>query len=166
SDSPVAPVSAQVALRGSGSGSSGLTLSPLALTFGSIDVQTGARPVRTLTIGNTGNLPLEISDLSLSNLDGSPYQGTVYALSATAPFTIDPDDQAQVDVTYQPEVESVGDYAVLVIESDDPDASHVEVTLSGRGLDRHIAVSDPEMVFPDTYRNPAEPAVLPLEIMN
>ena len=166
SDSPVAPDSAQVALRGSGSGSSGLTLSPLALTFGSIDVQTGGRPVRTLTIGNTGNLPLAISELSLSNLDGSPYQGTVYALSATAPFTIDPDAQVEVDVTYQPEVESVGDYAVLVIESDDPDASHVEVTLSGRGLDRHIAVSDPEMVFPDTYRNPAEPAVLPLEIMN
>jgi outer membrane protein OmpA-like peptidoglycan-associated protein len=166
SDSPVAPASAQVALRGDGVGASGLTLSPLALTFGAVDVQTGARPLRTLTIGNTGNLALEVTDLRLENLDGTPYVGDTYLLSAAAPIAIDPDTQAQVDITYRPTVESVGDYAVLVIETDNPDAPYVEVTMSGRGLDRHIAVSDPEMVFPDTYRNPAEPAVLPLEVMN
>jgi len=166
SDSPVPPASAQVALTGDGVGAPGLTLSPLALTFGAIDVQSGAAPVRTLTIGNTGNLALEISALRLENLDGTAYDGGVYQLSAGAPLSIAPDDQVSLDVTYAPVVESVGDYAVLVLETDSPQAPEVEITLSGRGLDRHIAVSDGDVGFPDTYRNPVAPAVMPLEIMN
>jgi uncharacterized protein (TIGR03382 family) len=166
SDSPVAPTSVQVALNGSGIGAAGLTLSPTALTFGSIDVQSGAAPVRTLTIGNTGNLSLEITDLYLEDLDGTPYDGDEYSLSTSAPLTIDPDEEVTVQVEYAPAVESAGDYAVLVLETDSPEAPIVEITLSGRGLDRHIAVSDPDPVFPDTYRNPITPASLPLEVLN
>ena len=166
SDSQVPPSSAQVALSGSGTGSSGITLSPTALTFGAIDVQSGAAPARTLTIGNTGNLPLEISDIHLEELDGTAYDGDEYALSTAAPLTVPPAGEVAVTVTYTPVVESAGDYAVLVLETDSPDAPVVEITLSGRGLDRHIAVSDLEVVFPATYRNPAAPVSLPLEIRN
>jgi outer membrane protein OmpA-like peptidoglycan-associated protein len=166
SDSPVPPATVDVALNGSGVGASGITLSPTALTFGAIDVQTGGPRVRTLTIGNTGNLPLEIGDLYLEDLDGTSYDGDEYSLSTEAPLTIPPDGEVTVDITYQPTVESAGDYAVLVLETDSPEAPIVEVTLSGRGLDRHIAVSDPDVRFPDTYRNPIAPATLPLEITN
>ncbi|HEU5059962.1 MAG TPA: choice-of-anchor D domain-containing protein, partial [Kofleriaceae bacterium] len=84
SDSPVPPASLQVALGGTGIGASGITLSPTALTFGAIDVQSGAQRVRTLTIGNSGNLPLEIAAMRLEDLDGSPYDGDEYALSTAA----------------------------------------------------------------------------------
>jgi hypothetical protein len=157
---------ATFALTGSGTGAAGLTLSPLALTFGSIDVQSGTQPVRTLTIGNTGNLPLEVTALYLEALDGSPYAGGAYLMSGAAPLTIAPGEQVEMDVTYRPAVESAGDYAVLVLETDSPQAPEVEITLSGRGLDRHIAVSDAAIDFPDTYRNPLEPAAVPLEILN
>ena len=166
SDSPVPPDTVQVALNGSGIGAAGLTLSPTALTFGSIDVQSGAAPVRTLTIGNTGNVPLEITDLTLEDLDGTSYDGEEYSLSTSAPLTIDPDEEITVQVEYAPTVESPGDYAVLVLETDSPQAPIVEITLSGRGVDRHIAVSDPDPVFPDTYRNPVAPTSLPLEVVN
>ena len=165
-DSPVAPDTARVALGGSGIGASDITLSPTALTFGSIDVQSGAAPRRTLTIGNTGNLPLEISALYLEDLDGTGYDGDEYALSTAAPLTVAPDGQVTVDIDYTPVVESPGDYAVLVLETDSPGAPIVEITLSGRGLDRHIAVSEPEVRFPDTYRNPIAPTSLPLRIDN
>ena len=166
SDSPVPPVTVQVTLSGSGVGASGITLAPTALTFGAIDVQSGAAPVRTLTVGNTGNVPLEITDLYLEGLDGTSYDGDEYTLSTEAPLTVAPDGQVTVDITYTPTVESAGDYAVLVLETDSPQAPIVEVTLSGRGLDRHIAVSDADLVFPDTYRNPIAPATLPLEVIN
>jgi outer membrane protein OmpA-like peptidoglycan-associated protein len=166
SDSPVSPASIDVDLTGQGTGSASIGLSPTALTFGAIDVQTGLTAERTLTVSNLGNVPLTIEELYLEGLDGQPYTGGQYSLSQAAPFNIPASGDRAIDVVYAPVLESAGDYAVLVLETNAPDAPRVEVTMSGRGLDRHIAVSDPTLRFPDTYRNPIAPAAIELRVDN
>ena len=165
SDSPVAPASRQVALTGSGSGAGDVTLSPTALTFGAIDVHTGGSAARTVTVGNTGNIPLEITSIALEALDGAPYEGGVFAVSAAAPLVIAPAASVDVEVVYAPLVEA-NDYAVLVMETSAPDAPRIEVSLAGRGVDRHIAVSSLAIEFPPTYRNPVTPTTVPLVVEN
>jgi hypothetical protein len=55
---------------------------------------------------------------------------------------------------------------VLVIHTNAPEAPRVEVTMTGRGLDRHIAVSSLSIEFPAVYRNPVVPASIGLQISN
>src|SRR5690606_29527017 len=165
SDSPVPPASASVSLTGNGAGAGVATLSATALTFGAIDVHTGASASRSLTVGNAGNIPLGITDIALENLDGTPFSGTAYQLSVAAPVTLQPGAGLQIEVVYTPLVEA-DDYAVLVIETDSPDTPRLEITLAGRGVDRHIAVSLPSIEFPPTYRNPRTPSAVELQVQN
>ena len=166
SDSPVSPTSVSVALTGSGTGSAGVALSPTALTFGSVDLQAATSVTRTLTVRNPGNLRLDVSSIAFTDLDGNPLADPPYTLSRSAPLSIAPGGQVDIDVVYTPVVESEGDYAVLVISTNVGNAPEVDVTLSGRGLDRHIAVSAERVDFPATYRNPASPASFDLQVSN
>ena len=166
SDSPVSPASVSVALTGTGTGSAGVALSPTALTFGSVNLQAATSVTRTLTIRNPGNLRLDVSSIALTDLDGNPLADPPYTLSRSAPLSIAPGGQADIDIVYTPVVESEGDYAVLVISTNVGNAPEVSVTLSGRGLDRHIAVSAERIEFPATYRNPDSPATFDLEVSN
>lgn len=166
SDSPVSPASVSVACTGTGTGSAGIALSPTALTFGSIDIQTGGSVNRTLTIRNPGNLRLDVSSIALTDLDGNPLADPPYTLSRSAPLSIAPGGQVDIDITYTPVVESEGDYAVMVISTNVGTAPEASVTLSGRGIDRHIAVSAERIEFPATYRNPASPTTFDLDVSN
>ncbi|HWM85656.1 MAG TPA: choice-of-anchor D domain-containing protein [Kofleriaceae bacterium] len=144
----------------------GLGVSPTALTFGALDVQVDEPVTRTVTVTNPGNQELVISPITLRGLDGLPYEGGQFQIATRAPVSIPPGGQQVIDVTYAPTVESSGDFAVLVLGTNVVETPEVQITLSGRGVDRHIEVSPLRIAFEPTYRNPASPPEAVLEVRN
>jgi outer membrane protein OmpA-like peptidoglycan-associated protein len=166
SDSPVPPVMASVTLTGTGTGAAGIAISPTALVFGVIDVQVSEPVTRQVTITNPGNLPLVIGSVSLEELSGEPYAGGLFEVVPPIPDMVAGGGTATIDVRYAPLVESAGDFAVLVLETNVATAPVVEVTLSGRGVDRFIQVDPLSIDFRPAYRNPGEPEEVALEVRN
>ncbi len=144
----------------------GLGVSPTALVFGSIDVQVGKPVTRMITVTNPGNQVLTITPITLEDLEGEPYEGGQFEVLTPAPLSIEPLDNAVIEVRYQPELESAGDFAILVLGTNVPQTPLVQVSLSGRGVDRHIDVSPLTLSFAPTYRNPAVPPEATLEVRN
>src|SRR6266545_1858964 len=163
-NSPVPPASDQVQLRGTGTGAVGIALSSTALVFGVVDVQ--ADPVTgSVTVSNQGNLTLTIQAIRLEQLSGTPYTGDAYRVLTEAPFSVGAGGTRGIEVVYEPAVESDSDLAVMVLQTNAP-GGEVEISLSGRGSDRHIQVTPPAVDFPPTYRNPSEAAEVVLNVEN
>ncbi|HKE18801.1 MAG TPA: choice-of-anchor D domain-containing protein, partial [Kofleriaceae bacterium] len=144
----------------------GVGISPTALAFGSIDVQVGEPVTRIVTVSNPGNRALVLAPIRLEAIDGTPYDGAAFEVLTAAPVTVEPGAQAEIEVRYQPALESAGDFAVLALGTNVVETPEVQVTLSGRGVDRHIDVSPLQMSFVPTYRNPAVPPQATLDVTN
>jgi outer membrane protein OmpA-like peptidoglycan-associated protein len=144
----------------------GITVSPTALAFGVVDVQLDEPVPGAITVTNPGNVDLQITAMSLEALDGTPYVGEQFQVLTTAPLSIPAGGQGQIDVLYRPALESAGDFAKLVLQTNAPEAGEVEVTMSGRGVDRHIEVTPLRIDFAPTYRNPETPPEVTIEVQN
>ena len=111
-----------------------IDVSSTSLDFGGVD--TGRSSSLTLTISNTGNLTLTVSEITSSDAQ--------FSVSASA-LTIDGGRSSEVSVAFTPS--STGDQVgTLTIKSDDADERSMEVALSGRGtvsLPQAISVLTP-----------------------
>ncbi|CAN5921375.1 hypothetical protein BH11MYX3_BH11MYX3_17920 [soil metagenome] len=142
-----------------------LTTTPgLVVDFGSVD-RDGPPAMRTITITNTGDAPLNLSSFARNPVTG--------------PFTFTmPTNQAvpigghlDVVVTYTPTLEQAPNAFEQVVLSHsiagvlNGPASQM-ITIRGRGVDRHIAL-DASPTFPDTFRNPGAMApMMPVTVRN
>ena len=126
-----------------------IAVDPLEIDFGEVyvdGVETGppASLTEVVTITNEGAGPLQISDIALVNPD-SPYE--IGAL--TSPL-VQPGGSAQFSVTFSPDT-SGSTSGTIVIESNDPDESTVEVALLGDGIAPVIEVTPTEYDFGTLY---------------
>ena len=120
---------AKVALTGIGASGAGLspdiTVAPLTLNFGSINVGSTS-PAQPVTIGNVGTSNLVIKTIASSS---AQFQKTA---DGCANQTLAPGQNCTVSVQFKPG--SIGlKSAMLSIASNDPDESPVKVALSGTG---------------------------------
>ena len=98
-----------------------LTISSTALDFG--DVAEGETSSRSLTLENTGDLTVAISDLTL---DGS----SAFTVTTTLLNDIEPGATQVIDLLFAPE--DLGEHnATLTLVTDAPGAESVEISLSG-----------------------------------
>jgi hypothetical protein len=105
----------------------GIAVAPQAIDFGSVDTVSSAK--QSLLVYSTGMGSLLISGLSLVGTDSLEF-----SLEApNLPFSLAPGDSTQIAVTFTPT--TVGDKSTaLRIESDDPDAPVLFLSLSGSGV--------------------------------
>jgi MYXO-CTERM domain-containing protein len=152
---------------GIGSDPVAIALSTTALTFGTLDVQLDPPVTRQIVVSNPGSQALNISQMRLVRQDDDmPYEGGAFAVLTAVPLQVPPGAQRAIDVRYQPTVESVGDFARLVLTTNSVDTPEARVTLSGRGIDRHIQVSPPSIGFRPAYRNTGMPEQRMLTVEN
>ena len=141
-----------------------LALSQSGIDFGGVDVQAGAPARQTLTLSNTGSFELAISNIEITGEGAAFYTLNADQIRSTVLAVGEPLDVA---VDYEPTVERASELAAdLVITSNAYEGATAVIPLRGHGIDRHIGVSALTLSFPETYRNPVEPARLPLEITN
>ncbi|MCK6523666.1 choice-of-anchor D domain-containing protein [Myxococcota bacterium] len=98
-----------------------LTISTTALDFG--EVGEGESSSRSLTLENTGDLAVAITDLSL---DGS----SAFSVTTTLLNDIEPGGTQVIDLLFAPE-DLGGHSATLTLATDAPGAESVEISLSG-----------------------------------
>ena len=120
---PVAPV----ALTGTGT-SPALSLAPTSVDFGDVRIDESSGPL-PVTVRNSGSGPLTITGVALGGAGAADFD----LVAITLPFLIPPAGELVLQVSYAPA--AVGaDAATLLITSDDPIASSIEVTLTGNGV--------------------------------
>ena len=107
---------ATVALKGvAAAGNAELSITPGSLSFGAVPV--GQSVTKTLTVVNTGNLPVTVTKAAPPALP--------FVVNTPLPegLVLNPDDEAQVDVTFAPTV--AGSYSnTYIISSDDGHGAH------------------------------------------
>jgi outer membrane protein OmpA-like peptidoglycan-associated protein len=139
-----------------------IMLSQNSIDFGAVDLQDpNLLRTRTLTVTNTGTLLLAITSIAVT---GEPAYSL--ALGQNTSATILPGNTFDITVQYAPTVESASDNATLGIVSNAYGETLIEVPITGRGVDRHLALSTMTLNFPETYRNPADPPTQTLTIHN
>lgn len=102
--------------------------SGLEADFGLVDVDTFAEFL--VTVSNAGTAPLTIDSLMLEQ--DSSLQFYTTALSQL-PLVLDPNGAVEIGLLYAPVMEGQA-AATLVVLSDDPDESRLEIILSGEGV--------------------------------
>ena len=132
------------------------------LEFGGVDVDVGARQL-VCSIGNSGTAPLTVYglDAEIVGPGASSYSAvggdTLLAVGAFADVT----------VSYNPTLESGGEApASLRLPTSAPGLPPVEIPLTGRGLDRHIALSSFVLDFPLVVRNAPRAVAMELTASN
>jgi hypothetical protein len=103
-----------------------ITVTPMALDFGVVQVGTSPSPTRTFTVRNDGAGPLVVSAVTAPGL--AVYSRTT---SVTLPATLQPSGQLTVTVTYTPVTAGVVVSSSLQVQSTDLDRGPVTVTLTG-----------------------------------
>ncbi|MBA3464447.1 MAG: choice-of-anchor D domain-containing protein [Deltaproteobacteria bacterium] len=101
-----------------------------------------AAPVRTVTVRNTGEAPLSISAVMLTNDD-------VWQLLDTSPVTIPPNGSHDFMVRFLPKVAGkapVGQLTFMNNDNSSPTPMAI-VLLNGNGIDRSVMMGDPEIAF-------------------
>ncbi|MDP8239588.1 MAG: choice-of-anchor D domain-containing protein, partial [Candidatus Hatepunaea meridiana] len=104
-----------------------ITVSPDTLDFSDVPVYGSAE--LTLTIVNGGDANLTVSDVSV--------QGTYFSTGFEDEFTIEPDGNHELTVTFAPDEEGEFD-GMLTIASNDPDEGELEVSVTGSGVEPEI----------------------------
>ncbi|HTM21444.1 MAG TPA: choice-of-anchor D domain-containing protein, partial [Kofleriaceae bacterium] len=138
-----------------------VNVAPSALAFNDRDVQ--ATPATLpVTISNTGTATLNVSDIQITGTDAGRFSFS----ANTLPFDIPLASSAVVDVTYTPGIAGVNHSASLHVFSDGDSNMDIDIPLTGRGIDRVIAVDPLSVDFPPTYRNPSTPTRRSLTIRN
>jgi hypothetical protein len=122
SNAPTSP--SVVALTGTGVAATQiLSLSTNTLSFGSLD--TGASKTQTVTVTNTGNSDVQISQIAAS--------GTGYTLSgAGVPVTLTPLEKLTFSVIFSPTVTGAASGSVTITSN--ATGSPAAITLSGNGV--------------------------------
>jgi hypothetical protein len=140
-----------------------LVLSESAVDFGPVDLAAPEKTRRTVTLTNSGAGPLTLSGIEL----GGP-QASAYAIVGPDPgdVVVPPGADFSLELEYRPTVESNLDAATLSITTDAASGADVAIPIAGRGAARDIQVSPLLLDFPETYRNPADPIQLRLEVAN
>ncbi|MCL5022304.1 MAG: choice-of-anchor D domain-containing protein [Nitrospirae bacterium] len=134
----------EVDLTGAGGGAPNITVSPLAIDFGNVQVgQTS--PAQTINVRNDGTMPLTISSISTP---GAPFASSHNC--PIGPATLAVGETCQVTVTATPSIQgAVG--SSIVFTSDDPTEPTVTTTLSVTGVVApQISVDLPFVTFPST----------------
>ena len=101
-----------------------------------------AAPVRTVTVRNTGEAPLSISGVMLTNDD-------VWQLLDSSPVTIAPNGSHDFMVRFVPKVAGkapVGQLTFMNNDNSTPTPMAI-VLLDGNGIDRSVMMGDPEIPF-------------------
>jgi hypothetical protein len=123
SNAPTSPTS--VALSGTGIAATlNLTISPTSLSFGSITTGTSSAP-QTVTITNTGNSNVTISQISLI---GAGYSIT----SGGAPVTLSPSQSLALTVWFSPTATGSTSGSISIVSN--ANGSPASVSLSGTGI--------------------------------
>jgi len=114
-----------------------IEVSPLSYDFGTVTI--GSSISKTFTIQNLGNVDLNIDLIELS---GSQY----FALSNNCPSILSPQESCEVEVSFAPlSTDSVN--ATILITSDDPDESTINISLSGIG--EEVSTTPPQLPVPE-----------------
>lgn len=125
-----------------------ILLSTTALNFEEIPID--ATSEKTLTISNIGTADLQVTGATIIGTDFSDWQIT----TAGVPFTIAPAASKNVSLTFQPK--SIGEKnAQLILQSNDPDAPEVAVTLTGSGSDTSSFSFEGIIVINEVHYNPS-----------
>ncbi|KAE8544740.1 choice-of-anchor D domain-containing protein [Marinobacter nauticus] len=102
-----------------------ISITPEDISFGS--VQAGLSAQQSVTITNTGNTGLGLTNIFVDGTDADVFTVTNQCGSSLAP-----EASCAVDVTFAPSTEGTRN-ATLTIESTDPENESVSVPLSGKG---------------------------------
>jgi hypothetical protein len=117
-----------------------LTLSPTSLTFGTQDVNIASAP-QTVTVTNTGNAPLVISDVALS---GAALAGG-FTQTTTCGTTVSAGGNCTIAVTFTPTATGLQSGVLAIV--DNVTGSPQFVGLSGTGLPLTATASPASLSF-------------------
>ncbi len=106
------------------------SVTPTGLTFGAVRVST--TKAMSLSIANTGTLPLNLSNIQSSSAR--------FTFSPAGPVTVAPGGTVVLTVTFAPNAET-GFAAALTMNTNDPAHASVSLPLSGTGALPHIAIT-------------------------
>jgi outer membrane protein OmpA-like peptidoglycan-associated protein len=116
--------------------------------FGPVDVDRAGGMTKTFKLTNSGTAILDITSVAIAGT-GSPF-----SVTAVTPAQVNPGSDFTLTVTYDPAAVqtqtgtlNVGVAGVFM------GSMTTSFALSGRGIDRKFAFTDPGL-FPETYRNP------------
>ncbi|MEW6417183.1 MAG: choice-of-anchor D domain-containing protein [Nitrospirota bacterium] len=133
-----------VAISGTGQGAEDITVNPLNINFG--DVQVGQNVQQNITVRNDGTAVLTINSVSSPVAPFSIVSNTC----SPVPFTLAVGNSCQISVRFAP-VTDGGVASNITIVSSDPDEGTVTVNLSGEGVvTPDINVSPSFLNFPST----------------
>lgn len=102
-----------------------ISITPEDISFGS--VQAGLSAQQSVTITNTGNTGLGLTNIFVDGTDAD-----VFTVANQCGSSLAPEASCAVDVTFAPSTEGTRN-ATLTIESTDPENESVSVPLSGKG---------------------------------
>jgi len=113
-----------------------LSASPTSLSFGSVAI--GSSPTQQVTLTNTGNAVVQISNISPS--------GAGFAVSGlTAPATLNPSQTATLTVSFAPA--AVGSVTGSVVVTSNANGSPLTIALSGTGAQAGLSVTPASFNF-------------------
>jgi hypothetical protein len=130
-----------------------IDVTPLSHNFGSMGV-TESSPVKNIIISNSGNAPLNLTSIQMTNTGGGQFTN-----NNSCGATLNPGASCTVGVTFTPGA-SGAQSGVLTITSNDSDEATVTVNLSGTGVVQapDITVTPSTLTFTNTVVNSSAPA--------
>lgn len=108
---------------------------PSSRAFGSVRVTGTATGSRDVPIGNTGDMPLSITNLAISGTEFT------FDTAPTFPIVVAPGSSVDITINFDPSA-SDARAETLTITSNDPATPMATTTLTGTGVNAVIAVSD------------------------
>ncbi len=130
----------EVGLSGTGV-DAGAAVAPDTLDFGTVLL--GDTAAANVTVTNTGNVTLDVSNASLVGQDA-----TAFALRGALPTALSPGTSANLSIGYEP-AGNGSHAATLLIDPAGAGVETPEVALAGQALDRSLAVATERLTFGD-----------------
>lgn len=145
-------------------GRSSLATNMAAVMFPPNLVGTTSTP-SSFTVMNTGNIDatfwLNRTGANMGSFTATTTTGC--GTSSTNLCTLAPGGSATINITVTPSAEGDVSAGLELVSNATPNPT---LTLTGRGIDRHIQVAD-SVQFPDTFRNPGDMAtMMPVTVQN
>ncbi|MDP8241096.1 MAG: Ig-like domain-containing protein [Candidatus Hatepunaea meridiana] len=133
----------EVTLIGRGAAEPIMTIDPDRLNYGTVTVYEAL--ARRLTIRNSGNADLIVSDISIN--------GQYFQINFDADLTIEPDNSAIVPVYFAP-LQSGNFNGTVTVQSNDPENAEIDIPLNGIGalppqdiLLKYVDEEEPDLGF-------------------
>lgn len=122
-----------------------IEVDPVSIDFGSVDVTSGEPVVRTVTVRNVGTASLELQNLQLEDTTTASY-----TLSAFGAVLLQPGEETQFTVTFDPATAEASSTRVL-IDNNDMDEDPAVVEIIGTGIAPAIQVDPTVYDFGSLY---------------